>query len=367
MRRLASLFLRQAGRKESGMALVLTLACISFLVALTLQLMTSVDRQWSGAMIQREEARLDALALGGLQVARAALALDQYGNDFDSFFDQWNTLDSTKIQALAGDGAQLSVLVADLGGRLQVNALAGLGQEMAALGARTGTGTNTGASSVAGTSATSREARALQRYRGVWRRFLASGRFAISPEDIHPLLDALADWVDKDHNERPLGAEGGYYQTQDPVYAPRNGPIRFVEELLLVRGMTRALLYGDAEHEGIEPYITVLGNDGMINPNTAPLPVLLALLPDMSEENGKDLLAFRSNRENRAALASSDWLSQVRGLPADLGGDMPLLTVKSRYFAIQVAARRDQFRRVGTGFMERKDSGEQNLMLWRID
>ena len=300
-------------------------------------------------------------------MARAALALDQYGNDLDSFFDQWNTLDSTKIQALAGDGAQLSVLVADLGGRLQVNALAGLGQEMAALGARTGTGTNTGASSVAGTSATSREARALQRYRGVWRRFLASGRFAISPEDIDPLLDALADWVDKDHNERPLGAEGGYYQTQDPVYAPRNGPIRFVEELLLVRGMTRALLYGDAEHEGIEPYITVLGNDGMINPNTAPLPVLLALLPDMSEENGKDLLAFRSNRENRAALASSDWLSQVRGLPADLGGDMPLLTVKSRYFAIQVAARRDQFRRVGTGFMERKDSGEQNLMLWRID
>ena len=356
MRSLVNLFLPpQAGRGERGMALVLTLACISFLVALTLQLMSRVDRQWNGAVAQQEEVRLDALLQGGLQVARAALALDQYGNDFDSFFDPWNTLDAGKIQALAGEEAQLSVLVADMGGRLQVNALAGPRQELPGLG------------SGAVGSAGMREAKALQRYRGVWRRFLASGRFAISPEEIDPLLDALADWVDKDHNERPLGAEGGYYQTQEPAYAPRNAPIRFVEELLLVRGMTRALLYGDGEHEGIEPYITVLGSDGMLNPNTAPLPVLLALLPEMSEENGKDLQAFRSERENWEALASPDWLRQVRGLPADLGGNMPLLTVKSQYFVIQVAARRDQYQRVGTAFMERKKSGEQSLLLWRID
>lgn len=339
------------------MALVLTLACISFLVALILQLMGRVDRQWNGAVAQQEEVRLDALVQGGLQVARAALALDQYGNDFDSFFDPWNTLDAGKIQALAGEEAQLRVLVADMGGRLQVNALAGPKQELPGLG--TGSGAAIGAGM--------REAKALQRYRGVWQRFLASGRFAISPEEIEPLLDALADWVDKDHNERPLGAEDGYYQGQEPAYAPRNGPIRFVEELLLVRGMSRALLYGDAEHEGIEPYITVLGSDGMLNPNTAPLPVLLALLPDMSEENGRDLQAFRSNSENREALASPDWLRQVKGLPADLGGDMPLLAVKSQYFAIQVAARRDQYQRVGTGFLERKESGEQSLLLWRVD
>lgn len=339
---------RRAGNR--GMALVLTLACISFLVALTLQLMGRVDRQWDSAVAQQEELRLDALVQGGLQLARAALLLDRYTNDFDSFFDPWNTLDAGKIKALAGDGASLSVAVADLGGRLQVNALGQAGT--AAAGA---------------TGLAPQEAKALERYRGLWRRFLASGRFAVSPEEIDPLLDALADWVDKDQNERPLGAEDGYYQAQNPPYSPANAPIRFEEELLLVRGMTRALLYGDAGHEGILPYITVAGNDARLNPNTAPLPVLLALLPDMSEENGLDLQAFRSNRENRAALASPDWLRQVRGLPADLGGDLPLFSVKSQYFAVQAAARGDRIQRVGTGLIERRDTGEQGLLWWRIE
>ena len=328
------------------MALVLALACISFLVALTLQLMASVDRQWSETEAQREQVRLDALVLGGLDLARAALFFDQHSTDFDSLFDAWNTLDMRKIQALAGEETQLSVLVADMGGRLQVNAL---GRD-AALG---GAGT--------------REAKALQRYRGVWRRFLASGRFAIGHEEIEPLLDALADWVDKDRSERPLGAEDAFYQTQEPPCAAANGPIRFVEELLLVRGMSRALLYGDAEHEGILPYITVAGSDGMINVNTAPLAVLLALLPDMNEEIGREIVAFRSKRENRELLASPDWLHQISGLPADLGGDMPLLTVESQYFLIQVAARQERFQRVGTGLLQRRESGEQVLMLWQVE
>lgn len=344
-------FVQQSQRENNrGMALVLTLACISFLVALTLQLMGRVDRQWDSAVAAQEELRLDALVQGGLQVARAALLLDRYTNDFDSFFDPWNTLDAGKIKALAGDGASLSVVIADLGGRLQVNALA-----------QTGRG-------AAGTSGLSpQEAKVFERYRGLWRRFLGSGRFAVSPEEIDPLLDALADWVDRDQNERPLGAEDGYYQAQDPPYSPANAPIRFEEELLLVRGMTRALLYGDAEHEGILPYITVAGTDARLNPNTAPLPVLLALLPEMSEENGRDLQAFRSNRENRAALASPDWLYQVRGLPADLRGDLPSFSVKSRYFAVQVAARGDGMQCVGTGLIERRDTGEQDLLWWRID
>lgn len=338
--------LRKRGGEE-GMALVLALACIAFLVALTLQLMGSVDRQWSATAAQREQVRLDGLVQGGLDLARAALFFDQHSNIFDSFFDAWNTLDMQKLQALAGEEAQLGVAVADLSGRLQVNAL---GRGAAGQG-----------------NAGTREARALQRYREVWRRFLASGRFAIGREEIDPLLDALADWVDKDRNERTLGAEDAFYQAQDPPYAPANGPIRFVEELLLVRGMSRALLYGDAEHEGILAYITVAGDDGMVNPNTAPLPVLLALLPDMSEENGRDLLTFRLRPENRELLASPDWIHQVGGLPADLGGDMPLLTVQSQYFAIQVVAQHDRFRRVGTGLVQRRENGEQHLLLWQVE
>jgi DNA uptake protein ComE-like DNA-binding protein len=58
------------------------------------------------------------------------------------------------------------------------------------------------------------------------------------------IADAILDWLDEDHDSRLLGAERDYYSSQDPPYAPRNGPIGSIEELLLVRDVTPALLFG---------------------------------------------------------------------------------------------------------------------------
>jgi len=55
---------------------------------------------------------------------------------------------------------------------------------------------------------------------------------------------AILDWLDADHEPRPLGAESVFYQQLDPPYAARNGPLQSVEELLLVRGVTPELLFG---------------------------------------------------------------------------------------------------------------------------
>lgn len=58
------------------------------------------------------------------------------------------------------------------------------------------------------------------------------------------VADAILDWLDADDDERPLGAEIGYYSGLSPAYAPKNGPPETVEELLLVRGVTPDLLFG---------------------------------------------------------------------------------------------------------------------------
>jgi len=63
---------------------------------------------------------------------------------------------------------------------------------------------------------------------------------------------AILDWIDSDDQQREGGAEIDYYADLDPPYAPRNGPLETVEELLLVRGVTPALLFGaDADHNGV--------------------------------------------------------------------------------------------------------------------
>ena len=58
------------------------------------------------------------------------------------------------------------------------------------------------------------------------------------------IADAVLDWLDEDNQPRPFGAEAEFYASLEPPYAPRNGTPERIEELLLVRGVTRQLLFG---------------------------------------------------------------------------------------------------------------------------
>jgi type II secretory pathway component PulK len=66
------------------------------------------------------------------------------------------------------------------------------------------------------------------------------------------IADAILDWLDADDQPREYGAEAEYYSSLPTPYAPKNGPLDTVEELLLVRGVTPALLFGqDANRNGL--------------------------------------------------------------------------------------------------------------------
>jgi type II secretory pathway component PulK len=56
---------------------------------------------------------------------------------------------------------------------------------------------------------------------------------------------AIVDWRDEDDTISPGGAENEYYLSLPNPYYCKNGPFETVEELLLVRGATPQLLYGD--------------------------------------------------------------------------------------------------------------------------
>lgn len=58
------------------------------------------------------------------------------------------------------------------------------------------------------------------------------------------VADAILDWIDGDSATRQFGAEADYYAGLNVPYAPRNAVPVSLEELLLVRGVTRELLLG---------------------------------------------------------------------------------------------------------------------------
>ncbi len=66
------------------------------------------------------------------------------------------------------------------------------------------------------------------------------------------LADSVVDWRDRDADVSPSGAEGEYYLLQEVPYYCKDAPLETVTEVLLVRGATAELLYGeDTNRNGV--------------------------------------------------------------------------------------------------------------------
>jgi general secretion pathway protein K len=67
----------------------------------------------------------------------------------------------------------------------------------------------------------------------------------VLPDMTEEIVSAIMDWRDSDEDQTTGGAERGYYQNLPFKYQIRNGPFRTIRELLLVRGVSERLLYGE--------------------------------------------------------------------------------------------------------------------------
>lgn len=96
-------------------------------------------------------------------------------------------------------------------------------------------------------------------------------------------VDAIIDWLDYDDMdaEEPEGAENSYYMGLENPFPCKNGPMDAIEELLLIKGITVELYFGDPAQEQLplSEYLTVHGDwDGRVNVNTAREEVIAAVL-----------------------------------------------------------------------------------------
>lgn len=72
-------------------------------------------------------------------------------------------------------------------------------------------------------------------------------RLMMLPGMTEELAAAIVDWRDRDSTVSPNGAESEYYLALSEPYYCKNGPFECIEELMLVRGATRELLYGTGQ------------------------------------------------------------------------------------------------------------------------
>lgn len=110
------------------------------------------------------------------------------------------------------------------------------------------------------------------------------------------IVDSILDWTDKDNLRRLNGAEDEYYLSLSFPYRAKNGPFDAVEELLLVKGMSADILFGNSERKGIIHYLTIYGTSSKININAAPRELLMAL-PGLTEDTLKRIVDQREAGE----------------------------------------------------------------------
>lgn len=65
------------------------------------------------------------------------------------------------------------------------------------------------------------------------------------PDMVEDIADAILDWRDNNDTVSGAGVEGGYYEALPYGYKIRNGPFQTLRELLLVKGVTEELFYGE--------------------------------------------------------------------------------------------------------------------------
>jgi type II secretory pathway component PulK len=72
------------------------------------------------------------------------------------------------------------------------------------------------------------------------------------PNMTEDIAAAILDWMDPDDTPRTSGCENEYYSALAQPYQCKNGPLDSLEELLLVRGVTPQLLFGnDKNRNGV--------------------------------------------------------------------------------------------------------------------
>jgi type II secretory pathway component PulK len=207
------------------------------------------------------------------------------------------------------------------------------------------------------------------------------------PNVTQEAADSMVDWCDADENV--TGSDGGesdYYlnAVKGEPYSCKDGPLDTVDELLLVKGVTPAMLYGmdlnrdgvvtDAEAQlaagaaqtnnvngsndrrGFVNYVTayttraipnspapvaapgqiVQKTIGLININTAPEAVLMCL-PGISQSDADTLVSTRSQQAVDGSTTTTTWAQNALG-NAKWQAIAPYVTARTYQYSADIVA-----------------------------
>jgi general secretion pathway protein K len=253
---------KRAATAEKGIALLMVLWVLTILMVLVLSFsfMTRTDTYATLSFAEGTEKKL--LAEAGIE--RGILELFYRNTNKDQAIileggEVWRT-DGRPYKDQMGEG-EYSVRITDESGKIGINALTDGNSD-------------------------------------ILRNLLKN--LGIPEEEVNTIVDSILDWKDADDLHHLNGVESEYYMSLPNPYEAKNADFDTLEELLLVKGMTAEILYGNNEKRGIIDLLTIYSKTSKINVNAAPKEVLMAI-PGITPEIADSIISFREQDEIKSA------------------------------------------------------------------
>lgn len=196
----------------------------------------------------------------------------------------------------------------------------------------------------------------------------------LDASQLTPVMNSILDWIDPDDNTRIQGTESDFYQSQDPPYQAKNGPIDDLSEMMLINGVTPELYYGisstNYQPGAAQPRLNRSSNfgpmdiapypvgfvdlftpisGGKVNINTASAAVLQCI-PGVDRTVAEAIVAGREGEDDGSGLMgpyrSLQQVGRVPGIPLQLVRQLePYCDVRSRTFKVEIDARINNYTR----------------------
>lgn len=350
--------MRRYLNNNQGFALLVTLGVVTVLITVALALNRQIRTEAITGRVIGERLALRYAAEAAIEAGMAILVIDKYESKTDSIQENWANPEYIKetLAQLSFDDIELELSIHDELGRIQINSLVKYpeGQEF------------------------------NPAQQALWIRFL--GALASKVElfrELEPaeVINPIKDWLDRGDDDAITGlsgAESDYYLDLDPPYSCRNGPLKYIHELELIKGITPELYYGMDKEMGLSQYLTVYGMsaakggaftfEGKININTAELPVIAALLPLEQMDLAPAIVAYRSETNDDQFvndLSQPLWYKNVIGLQ-DVTIDSSLITTSSDLFRIEATAVKDDLNVQVSVLIQREKNKETGQWQCRV-
>jgi len=283
---------------KRGVALLTTLLVLVLVIVLTNEIFRLGTRTAQTSAYGKNSVSSTMLAEAGISAARVVLRVDAKDNSYDTLNELWA---QPTPPFEMGDGT-ISILVEDEERKINLNKLI-----------------------MPNGNAPDEDRVAM------FRAFLTNMGIDAS------IADAFVDWLDNDDTPRVGGAESNYYLSLPRPYKAKNDLFDTIEEILLVRGVTREI------YEKIYPFVTVTSS-GKININTAPVEILESLSAGriaaesgtIDRESAMRLIEYRRERSFQKVSDIGNVSPLFKNLYSQQSAFfMGLLDIKSTHFHIR--------------------------------